>query len=97
MSPLDLDLRISEIVHFHHENFDGSGYPTGLAGTAIPRLARMARICDSYDALTMDRPYHQGTSREEALRILQRDSRFYDPVLLKEFCAMVSGNHATGL
>lgn len=92
LSPLGLDLRISEIVHFHHENFDGSGYPTGLAGAAIPLLARMTRIWDSYDALTVNRPYHQGVSSEEALRILQRDSRFYDPDLLKKFCAMVSGN-----
>jgi putative nucleotidyltransferase with HDIG domain len=93
LDPLGLDPRISEIVHYHHENFDGSGYPTGLAGAAIPLLARMTRIWDSYDALTMDRPYHQGVSSEEALQLLQRDSHFYDPDLLKEFCAMVSINN----
>ena len=92
LAPLGLDPRISEIVHFHHENFDGSGYPTGLSGQAIPRLARITRIWDSYDALTMDRPYHQGVSSEEALRRLERDSHFYDPELLKKFCAMVRGD-----
>jgi HD-GYP domain-containing protein (c-di-GMP phosphodiesterase class II) len=90
LEPLGLDSRISEIVHYHHENFDGSGYPQGLAGEAIPFLARMVRIWDSCDALTMDRPYHQGVSRADALRILQRDERFYDPYLLKSFCAMMS-------
>lgn len=90
LSPLGLDPRISEIVQFHHENFDGSGYPQGLTGGAIPLLARMTRIWDSFDALTMDRPYHKGVSREEALRLLQRDAQLYDPELLKEFCTMVS-------
>lgn len=70
-----------------------SGYPTGLAGTAIPLLARMTRILDSYDALTMDRPYHEGVSGDEALQLLRRDSHVYDPDLLKEFCAMVGANN----
>lgn len=89
--PLQLDPRISEIVHCHHENYDGSGYPQGLSGETIPLLARMVRIWDSFDALTGDRPYHQGVSDDEALRVQQRDSHFYDPFLLKSFCEMVNG------
>ena len=92
MVPLNLDPRISEIVLYHHENFDGSGYPKGLTGSSIPLLARMARILDSYDALTMDRPYHKGVSSEEALNILQQDISLYDPELFKEFCVMVGSN-----
>lgn len=90
LGPLGLDPRISEIVHYHHENYDGSGYPEGLSGEAIPLLARMVRIWDSFDALTMDRPYHQGVPGDEALRALQRDLHFYDPALLKSFCEMIN-------
>lgn len=54
----------------------------------------MVRIWDSYDALTMNRPYHQGVSISEALRILQRDAHFYDAELLKEFCVMIKRESA---
>lgn len=91
LAPLHLDPRISETVRFHHENLDGSGYPMGLAGEAIPLFARMGRILDSFDAITANRPYHKGVSNDEALELLQRDSRFYDPDLLKEFYKMVNG------
>jgi HD-GYP domain-containing protein (c-di-GMP phosphodiesterase class II) len=87
--PLGLDSRVSEIVHCHHENYDGSGYPQGLAGEAIPFLARIVRVWDSYDALTMDRPYHEGVSSNGALNILQRDERFYDSSILKTFCRFI--------
>jgi HD-GYP domain-containing protein (c-di-GMP phosphodiesterase class II) len=89
LTPLELDPRILDIVEHHHENFDGSGYPHGLAGEDIPYLARMVRIWDSCDALTMDRPYHQGVTIDKALRIMQDDSRCYDPYLLKVFGAMI--------
>lgn len=89
LDPLGLDSRISEIVHFHHENHDGSGYPKGISGEAIPAFARMIRICDTFDAIAMDRPYHQGISSDDALRVMQRDSHFYEPHLLKSFCQMI--------
>lgn len=88
LTPLDLDPRIAEIVYHHHENFDGSGYPEGRANGNIPLLARIIRIVDSYDAITMDRPYHKGVSNEEALQILERDSHCYDPDLLERFCTL---------
>lgn len=90
LAPLDLDPRIEEIVHFHHENYDGSGYPTGRFGEAIPTFARMIRILDSFDALTTDRPYHKGVSEREAVAILKRDSFLYDPELLKQFTEMIT-------
>lgn len=92
LAPLGLDSRILDIVECHHENYDGSGYPHGLSGEAIPYLARMVRIWDSCDALTMNRPYHQGVPLEDALRIMENDAHFYDPYLLKSFCAMVGGS-----
>ena len=92
LAPLGLDSRISEIVYHHHENYDGSGYPHGLAEKAIPPLARIVRIWDSFDALTTDRPYHRGVASEEALRLMQQESHLYDPILLESFCKMIS-NH----
>lgn len=90
LAPLGLDARINEIVCYHHENYDGSGYPRGLSESAIPLLARIVRIWDSFDALTTDRPYHQGVAGDEALRLMQQESRLYDPTLLESFCKMMS-------
>ena len=89
VAPLDIDPRISEIILYHHENFDGTGYPKNSSGTDIPFLARITRICDSFDALTMDRPYHQGVSSSKALEILNREAQVFDPEYLREFCKML--------
>lgn len=79
-----------EIVLYHHENYDGSGYPQGLKGTDIPYGARILRIIDSFDAITTNRPYKEAMSEEQALEELKRYSGIhYDPVLLNEFTNMV--------
>lgn len=85
LEPLQMDHRIRDIVRFHHENYDGSGYPSGLQGKRIPFLARITRILDSFDALTMQRPYHPGLSAQEALDRLGKDAHLYDPNLLEDF------------
>ncbi len=85
LSPLGLDARIPDAVYHHHENYDGSGYPEGLAGEAIPLAARILRILDSYDAMTETRSYRQGMPRAEALRRLQASAQHYDPRLLEIF------------
>jgi putative nucleotidyltransferase with HDIG domain len=54
------------IVRSHHERWDGFGYPDGLAGENIPRLARIVGVCDAFDAMTSDRPYRQGMPAEVA-------------------------------
>ncbi|MFC7288873.1 HD-GYP domain-containing protein [Herminiimonas glaciei] len=89
LAPLELDTRVTDCVLHHHENFDGSGYPHGLAGENIPLFARIVRIWDSYDAITMNRPYHKGRSSEEALAILEKDKALYDPALLDSFTSMM--------
>lgn len=58
---------ISEIVHQHHERYDGSGYPNGLVGDAIALGARIVAVADTFDAITSHRPYRPGRSREIAL------------------------------
>ncbi|ACL72903.1 HD-GYP domain-containing protein [Thioalkalivibrio sulfidiphilus] len=85
LSPLDLDPRVNDLVRFHHENYDGTGYPQGLKGDEIPFFARLARILDSFDAMIMNRPYHKGVSTERALRRMEQDSHCYDPNLLHQF------------
>lgn len=73
-------------VLYHHERWDGTGYPEGLAGNDIPRGGRLMAIVNVYDALTSDRPYHKGMSPEEALAFLQRESgRHFDPNMLPVF------------
>ena len=55
------------IVRHHHEDFDGTGYPTGLAGENIPFLARVLRVADSYDAMTSRRPYRRRMAKKKVL------------------------------
>ncbi len=72
------------ILH-HHENFNGTGYPNGLKGEDIPIGARIIKICDVFDALTMDRPYRKKLSIKKALEIMIAEKEHYDNKLLKVF------------
>ena len=70
----------------HHEKFDGSGYPQGLAGDAIPLPARIVAVADVFDALTSDRPYKRAWSFQEALTFIQSESgRHFDPACVRAF------------
>jgi HD-GYP domain-containing protein (c-di-GMP phosphodiesterase class II) len=60
-----------DLIRGHHEAWDGSGYPDGLSGDAIPLGARILAVADAYDALTSDRPYRQGMDHERAVSILR--------------------------
>jgi len=90
IEPLRLPDQVVMIVLHHHENFDGSGYPSKLSGAEIPLLARIIRIIDSYDAITEDRPYHKGIPSEDALAMLNSASHWYDPELLDEFTRFIN-------
>jgi cyclic di-GMP phosphodiesterase len=68
--PLKSLRRILPVIRHHHEKMDGSGYPDGLRGEAIPLKARILQIADIYDALTTDRPYRGALSPEDALQTL---------------------------
>jgi putative two-component system response regulator len=79
-----------EIAENHHERFDGTGYPDGLVGYAIPLSARIAALPDVYDALRSSRPYKKGFSHEEAMDIILKgdgrtDPGHFDPVVLEAF------------
>jgi HD-GYP domain-containing protein (c-di-GMP phosphodiesterase class II) len=81
----------ADIARCHHEKWDGTGYPRGLKGEAIPLSARIVQLADVYDALRSPRPYKTGFSHEEARRIiLEGDGRIdpkghFDPALLALF------------
>ncbi len=75
----------ADAIRFHHENQDGSGYPHGLKGGDLPEIARMARICDVFDALRFDRPYRPGLSRAEAFAVMEGQRMHFDPALYDVF------------
>ncbi len=78
------------MVRNHHESWDGSGYPDGLAGEDIPQLARLLQVADSYDAMIADRPYQPAMSEQEVLAHLrQYASRLYDPVAVNALCSVI--------
>ena len=62
---------VEDIVRYHHEKWDGSGYPKGLKGEGIPLVARIISVVDFYDATRCDRPYRKGMKREESLALLR--------------------------
>lgn len=73
-------------ILYHHERWDGKGYPEGLAGKEIPLTARILTIADCFDAMTTDRPYQKGVSLERALEQLEQEAgKIFDPYLVREF------------
>ena len=75
------------IIRHHHERWDGSGYPDGLRGEQIPQLARILQIADIYDALISPRAYKRAFSPEEALSLLEKETRcgWRDPEIVRLF------------
>ncbi|CAN5263993.1 two-component system response regulator [soil metagenome] len=79
-----------DIAIAHHEKWDGSGYPNGLAGHAIPLAARIVAITDVFDALTSERPYKKPWSVPDALRFMRENAgSHFDPELFEHFVAIV--------
>ncbi|WP_051195621.1 HD-GYP domain-containing protein [Meiothermus rufus] len=75
-----------QVVRHHHERWDGTGYPDGLRGEEIPLLARIFSLCDTYDAMTSNRPYTKARSDAEArAEILSQSGRQFDPKVVSAF------------
>ncbi|MBI3684044.1 MAG: HD domain-containing protein [Acidobacteria bacterium] len=80
----------------HHENWDGTGYPKGLAGATTPLCARIVHVADAYDAMTSDRPYRRGMSHQEAIGVLERYAGTqFDPAIVKAFVKQRPPEEAT--
>ncbi|ASR42110.1 HD family phosphohydrolase [Xanthomonas citri pv. mangiferaeindicae] len=81
---------VARIIRHHHEAVDGSGYPDGLIGEAIPLEARMLAVVDSYDAMTSDRPYRRALGVDQTLARLRADAaRRLDPDLVDAFIGVL--------
>ena len=77
---------VEDIVRYHHEKWDGSGYPKGLKGERIPLVARIISVVDFYDATRCDRPYRKGMKREDSLNLLRgMVGSSFDPRVVETF------------
>src|SRR5258708_7129009 len=82
---------VEDIVRYHHEKWDGSGYPKGLRAEQIPLVARIISVVDFYDATRCDRPYRKGMKREDSLALLQKmAASSFDPRLVDLFTKHVN-------
>jgi putative two-component system response regulator len=81
----DLPL-VLEGVRYHHERYDGKGYPDGLSGSDIPLIGRLLAVIDAFDAMTSDRPYRKGIPTEQALQELKSGAgKQFDPQIVNAF------------
>ena len=81
---------IAEYILFHHERWDGGGYPRGLKGKRIPLLARILALADAYDAMTNDRPYRKAMEKSAAMDELKKGSgKQFDPALVPLFISVI--------
>lgn len=96
LGPIEELRDVIRTVRHHHERFDGTGYPDGLKGAAIPLGARILAVADSYDAMTSRRPYRDALSVRETLDILEAGSGTqFDPVIVRAFVSSrVQGKNA---
>jgi HD-GYP domain-containing protein (c-di-GMP phosphodiesterase class II) len=83
---------IAEAIRHHHERFDGSGYPAGLAGDAIPLFSRILLVTETYEAMTHHRPYRRALSHDDAVRQLRESAGSQlDPALSERFLGLLDG------
>jgi hypothetical protein len=86
------DAKLTSMVRHHHERLDGSGYPDGLAGEAIPLGARIIAVADTFDAITSGRPYRPATPHRKAIDILKDEAgTSLDVAVVQAFCGHYAG------
>jgi putative two-component system response regulator len=95
-APLKSFRMVLPIIRHHHEKFDGSGYPDGLRGEAIPVTARVLQVVDVYDALTTERPYKKAFPVTEALQTMREEvaKGWWDPHIFAQFEQLVGSRVA---
>ena len=86
LSPIAFLNPAMEIPVYHHEHWDGDGYPYGLKGTQIPLAARIFTVVDVYNALVSDRPYSTAWKTEDAINYIREQSgKLFDPAVVEVF------------
>lgn len=92
LDPVEFPWPVLPVVKYHHEKWDGTGYPEGLKGEAIPLTARVLAVADVYDALTSSRSYRKAWSHEKAVETIKRDAgTHFDPVVVEAFLQVIDG------
>jgi putative two-component system response regulator len=91
-APLKTLKPVLPTIRYHHEKYNGSGYPEGLKGKQIPIHARIIGIVDCYDALTSDRPYRPALKKEESLKIMSDETKqgLWDPKIMDTFFRIIT-------
>jgi len=97
LEPIAAYADVVPVVLHHHENFNGEGYPDGLAGKAISLGARIFAVADTFDALTSNRPYRQALNREQSIEMIKQGlgSR-YDPDIVQAFLEVMAQESRQG-
>jgi HD-GYP domain-containing protein (c-di-GMP phosphodiesterase class II) len=94
LSPISFVRPALDIPVYHHEKWDGSGYPDGLGENQIPLNARLFAVVDVYDALTSDRPYRPAWTKEQAIAYVRDQSgKHFDPDMANQFLTMLSAGN----
>jgi HD-GYP domain-containing protein (c-di-GMP phosphodiesterase class II) len=86
LAPIISSRQTLDLALYHHERWDGSGYPYGLQGEQIPLVARLFAVVDVFDALTSDRPYRPAWTHQQAVEYLREQAgRLFDPQVVELF------------
>ena len=86
LSPITYLNQALDIPHYHHEKWDGTGYPNGLRENQIPLHARLFAVVDVYDALTSHRPYRPAWTKQQAVDLIrEQNGKHFDPGVVPEF------------
>ena len=92
LDPVEFPWPVLPVVRSHHEKWDGTGYPDGLAGEDIPRTARILAVADVYDALTSSRSYRNAWTHERACEVIKKDrGTHFDPAIADAFLVIITG------
>jgi HD-GYP domain-containing protein (c-di-GMP phosphodiesterase class II) len=98
LSPITYLSQALDIPHYHHEKWDGTGYPNGLGKNQIPLHARLFAVIDVYDALSSHRPYRPAWSKQKAIEYVRdQDGKHFDPAIVLEFLKMMEPGKTGGL
>ena len=91
LEPISSLAELSLVIYYHHEHFDGTGYPEGLAGEAIPLGSRILAVADSFDAMTSDRSYRKALSHDDAVLELRKNrGKQFDATIVEAFFSLLT-------